>query len=212
MIDDLLDLAALEAGSVPLRRPACLSTAPVEAVIDLMRPQAQAAGVALGRWMRSGLVVMADATRVRQVLINLVGNAIQYNAAEGRVELLLEPVAGSPPTVGIVVRDDGPGIAPERQHLLFQPFNRLGAQGGVVPGHGLGLAISAAAGRGDAEARSSCARHRGSAPRRCCACRCWPTKQPFATTVIRPMIRCARTLPQRPCACYASKTTRSMRC
>jgi hypothetical protein len=85
---------------------------------------------------------MADATRVRQVLINLVGNAIKYNAAGGRVELLLEPVAGSPPTVGIVVRDDGPGIAPERQHQLFQPFNRLGAQGGGVPGHGLGLAIS----------------------------------------------------------------------
>ena len=95
---------------------------------------------------------------MRQVLINLVGNAIKYNAAEGRVELLLEPVAGSPPTVGIVVRDDGPGIAPERQHLLFQPFNRLGAQGGVVPGHGLGLAISqqlAEAMQGTLELRST---------------------------------------------------------
>jgi signal transduction histidine kinase/ActR/RegA family two-component response regulator len=142
MIDDLLDLAALEAGSVQPRLASVPLDGTVEAVIDLMRPQAQAAGVAIGRWMRSGLVVMADATRVRQVLINLVGNSIKYNAAGGRVELLLEPVAGAPPTVGIVVRDDGPGIAPERQHQLFQPFNRLGAQGGAVPGHGLGLAIS----------------------------------------------------------------------
>ena len=80
MIDDLLDLAALEAGSVPLRMASVPLDATVEAVIDLMQPQAEAAGVVLGRWTRSGLGVMADATRVRQVLINLVGNAIKYNA------------------------------------------------------------------------------------------------------------------------------------
>ncbi len=142
MIDDLLDLAALEAGSVPLRMASLPLDATVEAVIDLMQPQAEAAGVVLGRWTRSGLGVMADATRVRQVLINLVGNAIKYHRAGGRVELLLEPPAGSPPLLGIVVRDDGPGIATERQHQLFEPFNRLGAQGGDVPGHGLGLVIS----------------------------------------------------------------------
>ncbi|HEY6355217.1 MAG TPA: ATP-binding protein, partial [Burkholderiaceae bacterium] len=142
MIDDLLDLAALEAGSVPLRMASVPLDATVEAVIDLMQPQAEAAGVVLGRWTRSGLGVMADATRVRQVLINLVGNAIKYHRDGGRVELLLEPAAGSPPLLGIVVRDDGPGIAAERQHQLFEPFNRLGAQGGGVPGHGLGLVIS----------------------------------------------------------------------
>jgi signal transduction histidine kinase/CheY-like chemotaxis protein len=142
MIDDLLDLAAVEAGSVPLRITSVPLDDTVEVVIDLMRPQAEAAGVVLGRWVRSGLNVRADATRVRQVLINLLGNAIKYNGAGGHVELLQEPVTGTSPLVGIVVRDDGPGIAAERQHQLFQPFNRLGAQGGAVPGHGLGLAIS----------------------------------------------------------------------
>jgi CheY-like chemotaxis protein len=123
-----------------------------------MQPQAEAAGVVLGRWTRSGLGVMADATRVRQVLINLVGNAIKYHRTGGRVELLLEPAAGSPPLLGIVVRDDGPGITAERQHQLFEPFNRLGAQGGGVPGHGLGLVISrqlAEAMQGTLELRST---------------------------------------------------------
>jgi CheY-like chemotaxis protein len=142
MIDDLLDLAAVEAGSVPLRPTHVPLDEAVEAVLDLMRPQAEAAGVRLGRWARCGLGVHADATRVRQVLLNLVGNAIKYNAAGGRVELLLEPPRGGSTLAGVVVRDDGPGIAPERQHQLFQPFNRLGAQAGEVPGHGLGLVIS----------------------------------------------------------------------
>ncbi|HTP70801.1 MAG TPA: ATP-binding protein, partial [Burkholderiaceae bacterium] len=116
------------------------------------------AGVRLGRWSRCGLAVQADATRVRQVLLNLVGNAIKYNGSHGRVEVLLEPPAGNGTLVGVVVRDDGPGIAPERQHQLFQPFNRLGAQTGEVPGHGLGLVISrqlAEAMHGELELRST---------------------------------------------------------
>jgi len=142
MIDDLLDLAAVEAGSVPLRMTSVALDETIAAVIELLQPQAEAGGVALGRWAPSGLSVRADATRLRQVLLNLVGNAIKYNGAGGHVELLLEPATGGDPMVGIVVRDDGPGIARDRQHQLFQPFNRLGAQGGGVPGHGLGLVIS----------------------------------------------------------------------
>jgi len=142
MIDDLLDLGAVEAGSVPLRLASVPVDGVVDAVVELMQPQAAAAAVTLGRWSPCGLNVLADATRLRQVLLNLVGNAIKYHGAGGRVELLLEPPQGTSPLVGIVVRDDGPGIAPERQHQLFQPFNRLGAQGGAVPGHGLGLVIS----------------------------------------------------------------------
>jgi signal transduction histidine kinase/ActR/RegA family two-component response regulator len=142
LIDDLLDLAAVEAGSVPLQTASLSLDDTVEAVTNLLRPQAAAAGVALGHWVGSGLRVQADATRVRQVLLNLLGNAIKYNRPGGRVEVLLESPLPSSHQVGIVVRDDGPGIAPERQHQLFQPFNRLGAQVGDVPGHGLGLAIS----------------------------------------------------------------------
>ena len=142
LIDDLLDLAAVEGGLVSLRLVSLSLDDTVDAVLDLLRPQAQAAGVALGDWVRCGLHVQADVTRVRQVLLNLVGNSIKYNHPGGRVDLSLEPMAEPGQQVGILVRDDGPGIAPDRQHQLFQPFNRLGAQGGAVPGHGLGLAIS----------------------------------------------------------------------
>jgi len=142
LIDDLLDLAAVEAGTVPLQTTSVSLDDTIGAATDLLRPQALSAGVVLGHWARSGVHVLADATRVRQVLLNLLGNAIKYNRPGGRVDVLLEPLVQPDQHVDIVVRDDGPGIAPERHHQLFEPFNRLGAQGGGVSGHGLGLAIS----------------------------------------------------------------------
>ena len=83
--------------------------------------------------------VQADGLRLRQVLDNLIGNAIKFNRPGGRVEL---SVACGPSSISFTVADDGPGIALERQQQLFQPFNRLGAEHSQVPGSVLGLVIS----------------------------------------------------------------------
>jgi CheY-like chemotaxis protein/anti-sigma regulatory factor (Ser/Thr protein kinase) len=80
-----------------------------------------------------------DPARLRQVLLNLVSNAIQYNRPGGwvRIEWVWEP-----PCVRILVRDNGQGMSPQQQAGLFQPFNRLGREHGGVPGLGIGLVRS----------------------------------------------------------------------
>src|SRR5690606_3600991 len=75
-----------------------------------------------------------------QALINLLGNAIKYNAIGGEVELsLVQPDAG---IIRFKVRDNGQGIAPERQSEVFEPFNRLNAEHSQVEGSGVGLVIT----------------------------------------------------------------------
>ena len=83
--------------------------------------------------------VWVDAQRLRQVLGNLVSNAIRFNRTNGRVDVMWEADGHS---VIVRVRDDGPGIPFDLQHRLFKPFDRLGAESGTVHGTGIGLAIS----------------------------------------------------------------------
>lgn len=84
--------------------------------------------------------VLADRGRLKQVLLNLGSNAIKYNIESGWVLLAAYPTDEH--MVRFVVRDPGPGIPPERQDQLFQPFNRLGAELGTEDGTGIGLAIT----------------------------------------------------------------------
>jgi signal transduction histidine kinase/ActR/RegA family two-component response regulator len=144
LIDDVLDIARIEA------RKLRLSLEPVHAVelaeesIALVGPLAARRGIRIetdfgdgrSRW------VLADRQRLKQVLLNLLSNAIKYNRERGLVRVCLESRADE--RLAIVVADSGPGIAPEQQEHLFEPFERLGAEGGSVEGTGLGLALSRA--------------------------------------------------------------------
>src|SRR5690606_38992951 len=84
--------------------------------------------------------VVADNVRLKQALINLLGNAIKYNTIGGEVELSLSIAPSG--EVRFSVRDNGQGIAPERQSEVFQPFNRLDAENSSVEGSGVGLVIT----------------------------------------------------------------------
>jgi CheY-like chemotaxis protein len=93
-----------------------------------------------------GHYIFADRQRLKQILLNLVGNGIKYNRQGGSVSIsCFQPVRGN---LRIQVTDTGPGIAADQFHLLFAPFERLGAEQTSVPGTGVGLALS----RGLAEA------------------------------------------------------------
>jgi signal transduction histidine kinase len=83
--------------------------------------------------------LQADPRRLRQVLLNLLGNAIKYNRPQGQVTV---GVSHDGVDWTIAVADTGLGIPPERMGELFQPFNRLGRERGPVAGVGLGLALS----------------------------------------------------------------------
>jgi CheY-like chemotaxis protein len=84
-------------------------------------------------------VVAADRKRLKQVLLNLLANAIKYNRAGGEVQLGCRRDGAEQ---CLWVRDTGPGLSHEQQARLFQPFERLGAERGTVEGTGIGLLVS----------------------------------------------------------------------
>lgn len=138
LADDVLDIARIEAGALTV----CPGRVPVAGVIgdvlDLLGPLANKRGITVTS--RSGAaVVRADGRRLRQVLINLVTNAIRYNRPEGSVSVTAD-LAGD--EVGIRVTDTGRGIHPELLGRLFVSFDRLGEETGAEQGVGLGLPLA----------------------------------------------------------------------
>ncbi len=141
MINGVLDLSEIEEGHVELRPTVIDLRSLANACLDLIRPAADAKGLALALDMAPGTPgsMTADPTRLRQVLLNLLGNATKFTTA-GAVGLRL---AAGGDRLRIEVADTGPGIPAERRHCLFHDFERLGAETTTAEGAGLGLALSA---------------------------------------------------------------------
>ncbi len=142
LINEVLDLSRIEAGNAALSLESVALDAVLLECLNLAQPLADARHVRLHVEVESaaGHHVRADSTRLSQVLINLISNAVKYNHPGGCVWVTCAP--GAPGHVRIAVRDDGRGIAPAQQAQLFQPFNRLGAERGEIEGTGIGLTIS----------------------------------------------------------------------
>ncbi len=140
LIDDLLLLARLDSGRVELRlEPLSLGLA-VQEVVDDLGPKSAVRGVTLAHELPGGLIVQADAERLRQVLANLIDNAIKYGAANGRV--IVGGRSLDDGRVEVSVRDDGPGIPPDAVARIFERFYRVDkARSREQGGTGLGLAI-----------------------------------------------------------------------
>jgi signal transduction histidine kinase/CheY-like chemotaxis protein len=148
LINEILDISQIESGHMSLSPEAVLVGDVVEAAVALLRPLADERAVHLigGSDHGCGHFIFADRQRLKQILLNLVGNGIKYNRQGGSVSIsCFQPVRG---TLRIQVTDTGPGIAADQFDLLFAPFERLGAEQTSVPGTGVGLALS----RGLAEA------------------------------------------------------------
>jgi len=140
LIEEVLELARIEAGKLSMSIERVDPQLVVRQVCDTLRLQADAVGVTLtAPYPGGGLGVVADRTRLRQVLINLISNAIKYNRPGGTVQIEVRQTADG---VAVSVHDTGLGIAPDRMSDLFQPFNRLGRETSEVAGTGIGLAVS----------------------------------------------------------------------
>jgi PAS domain S-box-containing protein len=141
LINEILDLALIESGKVTLsREPVSL----IEVMLEcraMIEPQAQKRGIGM-TFPRFEIpyFVKADRTRVKQVLINLLFNAIKYNKPQGSV--VVECALVPQDSIRISVRDTGAGLAPEQLAQLFQPFNRLGKEAGAEEGTGIGLVVT----------------------------------------------------------------------
>jgi signal transduction histidine kinase len=145
MVDDLLDIAKIEADALPILVEPVELCGLVDEVLALLAPLAEEHHVTLRPPPGPG-AVLADRRRLRQVLINLVTNGVRYNRAGGWVEVGAKDCgqAASPGTVTVVVRDSGRGIPVELVSRLFTPFDRLGAECSAEPGAGLGLVVARA--------------------------------------------------------------------
>jgi signal transduction histidine kinase/CheY-like chemotaxis protein len=143
LIEEILDFSKIEAGRIDLdARPFALVTL-VEEVAELLAPRAQAKSLEIAAYVDDRLSeqVVGDATRLRQVLLNLAGNAIKFTE-QGGVGIEVEPGVW-PEEITIRVRDTGVGIPPEQQERIFREFEQ--GEGGPARkygGTGLGLAIS----------------------------------------------------------------------
>lgn len=140
LIDEVLDIARIESGEMRLSlEPQALQEL-LQEVLELFSPLATQQQISLHLLpVAEPVHVLADRQRLRQVLINLVSNAIKYNRPGGSVQVSIEP---SDTQVSIRVRDTGPGIRAELLPRLFAPFERLDAEQAGVEGTGLGLAVS----------------------------------------------------------------------
>ncbi|MBI5268364.1 MAG: CHASE domain-containing protein [Burkholderiales bacterium] len=138
LVSDLLDVAAIEAGRISLEPQPVELAAAAQEVLELLGPVAEEASVRMAPVDGAG-TALADPTRLRQVLLNLVSNAIKYNRPGGQVQVRIEP-AGD--LVHLSVHDTGQGMAADQLDRLFQPFERLDAKRTGVTGTGLGLVVT----------------------------------------------------------------------
>jgi PAS domain S-box-containing protein len=140
LVNEVLDLQRLEEGRISLQ-PEAVQLAPfVAAALDLLRPMAQRQDIALASQVAEGIWVYCDPRSLRQVLINVISNAVKYNRPGGWVCVgLLEAPAGR---VVLGVEDTGSGLSDDQLVRLFQPFERLGHESSEIEGSGLGLVIA----------------------------------------------------------------------
>jgi signal transduction histidine kinase/CheY-like chemotaxis protein len=140
LINELLDLARIESG----RLATSLEPVEVHAVFveaqHLVRPLLEKNAVSLINKCDHRAVVLADSSRLRQVLVNLLSNAAKYNRQGGSVRIACTATPEN--RIRLSVTDTGPGIAANKLANLFTPFERLGAEFTEVEGTGIGLSIS----------------------------------------------------------------------
>jgi len=146
ILNDVLDHSKIEAGKLALAPAPMSMHALAASVIALFRANAEGKGLALRLDMASGVAdwVVGDAQRIKQILLNLIGNSIKFTD-HGSVTLALQTSAADDGKAGIAfeVRDTGPGIGSKVLPALFQPFHQLNAgERSRTAGTGLGLAIS----------------------------------------------------------------------
>ncbi len=143
IINDLLDLAKIEAGKIELHRSTFKLPDVCEALKDFVKPMIDKNQLTMQMQLADDLPTMkSDAGKIRQVLFNLLSNAIKYTSEGGIIRLEVHAIENNK-KVRIMVSDNGPGIAPEHQEAIFEKFHQLDSS--VTRAHsgtGLGLPIS----------------------------------------------------------------------
>lgn len=139
LINQVLDLAKIEAGKLPISLEAVSIATVVDEVLPMLQHMAEQRSLQPVQVEVGNLHVVADYGRLKQVILNLLSNAIKYNRPNGSIAIR---AVAQDDVVRIAVIDTGVGIAEERQGELFQAFSRLGYESAEMEGTGIGLALS----------------------------------------------------------------------
>jgi len=142
LVNEILDLSRIEAGRLEIAvQPVTLADF-VHGSLNLLRPLAEERqiSISVGGGISPVMAVDADPDRLKQVLLNLVSNAVKYNRDGGKVVIDACPIDDN--AVRISIEDTGIGISESRRSEVFRPFSRLGAEASKVEGTGIGLTIS----------------------------------------------------------------------
>jgi PAS domain S-box-containing protein len=158
LINDVLDLSTIESGNARIQMADVDVALVINESVRLLAPLAENAKVTLAvappqQLPRDAWSVQADATRLRQVLVNIIGNAIKYNLENGRVDIGVhiraaenearqDDVEGDPGRLVIEISDTGRGMTAAQLARLFSAFDRLGLESSPIEGTGIGLVIS----------------------------------------------------------------------
>ncbi len=141
LVDEVLDIARIEAGRMSLSLEPVSVEEMVQEAWGLVRQRAAERDIEFRTVAATcNVYVLADRQRLKQVLLNLMSNAVKYNKSGGTVTV--DCSGGGPGRVRIAVIDTGQGISDENMARLFEPFERLGAEQSGVEGTGIGLALS----------------------------------------------------------------------
>ncbi len=138
LIDDVLTLSGVEGGELPVAAQPVALAPMLAQVVSMLTPMRQERRVSIETSVPDGVHAQGDAVRLRQVLLNLLGNAIKYNRVDGEVHVSAERVGDR---VRLRIADTGRGMDEAQLRHLFEPFNRLGAERSGIQGTGIGLAI-----------------------------------------------------------------------
>ena len=137
LINDVLDIARIEAGRLPLTIEPINAEAILRSSTDLMQPIASRHGIKVELLQPEGpSYAKADRLRLKQVALNLISNSIKYSPPGGTVRIRIKPDRDQ---LRFEVQDEGPGIPEEKREHLFRPFERLGADENKIEGTGIGL-------------------------------------------------------------------------
>jgi PAS domain S-box-containing protein len=139
LINDILDLSKIQAGRFELALDSVQLRDVFAEVVSALRPLAEQKSQILSQSVNRSLFVRADAVRLKQVLFNLVGNAVKFTPEGGLIRLA---AVAQGDQASIEISDTGPGIPIDEQQRIFEPFYLLRSPGEVKEGTGLGLAIS----------------------------------------------------------------------
>ncbi|WP_445370780.1 CHASE2 domain-containing protein [Methylomonas sp. HW2-6] len=142
LINELLDLAKIESGKIAMNIQSVALQDLIGDCAALITPLARSKGLDLTarNSLPQDLLLKVDPKRAKQILLNFLSNAVKYNRPNGRIDLHTQRIGSN--RIRISVVDAGEGLATQEQKLLFQSFQRLGAENSEIEGTGIGLAIT----------------------------------------------------------------------